>query len=131
MAVVLWQALPVPDSVFGFRAALGLLGIAAGVTAAQALAAVPWLGGRLAALGRLTLPVYVLHLPLVALVHLASERLVTPHVGGSLALATAYPLLVTALVVAACLLLHRALVSSGAGWLFAAPWLRVRHRLPA
>lgn len=121
--VALWQAGVVPDGLPGFRPALGLLGVAAGITAARPLAGLAWLS----ALGQRTLPVYVLHLPLVALVHLASERLVTPHVGGSLVLAAAYPLVVTVLVVAVCLLLHRLLPDA----LFSAPWSRSRHRLAA
>lgn len=115
VAVTAWQAGLVPQL---FRPALGVLGVAAGVAAAVPLSRFGWL----TAIGQRTLPVYVLHLPLVAL-----AGLVSPHLGGSAVLAAAYPLLVTALVVAACLALHRVLPAA----LFTAPWLRIRHRLPA
>ncbi|MCW2815915.1 MAG: D-alanine--D-alanine ligase, partial [Nocardioides sp.] len=86
-------------------------------------ARLPRAGRLLAALGRRTLPVYVLHLPLVALVHLGSSGLVAGRVGGALVLATVYPVVVTALVLLVSLALHRVLVASGAWWLFEAPWL--------
>jgi fucose 4-O-acetylase-like acetyltransferase len=112
-----WQLLDA-DTWFGVRPLLGLCGIGFGATVAVVLDRVPKLGPALARLGQQTLPVYVLHLPLVALVHLVSQRVVPT---GDLALAAAYPVAVTALVVAACLALHRAALRAGWGWLFTLP----------
>lgn len=126
VACALWLALGA-DAWFGVRPALGLLGILAGASVAGSLASVPRLGDPLAALGRRTLPVYVLHLPLVALAHLAAPHWVPT---GSLVVAAAYPALVTALVVAACLLLHVGLERVGARWLFSAPGARRARSAP-
>ncbi|WP_170981516.1 acyltransferase family protein [Nocardioides dongxiaopingii] len=119
-AAGLWQALDA-DAWVGVRPVLGLLGILAGVAAAGVLARTS-AGPALAALGRRTLPVYVLHLPLVALVHLAAADLVVGPVARSLPLAVLYPVLVSAVVVVACLALHRLAGALGAWWLFTAPW---------
>jgi threonine dehydratase len=120
-----WQVLGA-DEWFGVRPVLGGLGIAAGLTVAATLARAARIGSALAALGRRTLPVYVLHLPLVAVVHLGSVHLVGE--GSSLAravpVAVAYPVLVTTLVLAVCLGVHRAATRLGGGWLFEAPWQR-------
>ena len=123
VAAALWQVLGA-DGWVGVRPALGLLGIAAGTTVAATLARVPRLGALLAGLGRQTLPVYVLHLPLVALVHLASVRLVGQGSAPArwLPLALLYPVLVTTLVLAVCLALHAGLRRLGGTWLFQAPW---------
>lgn len=124
VAAAAWQALDA-DEWIGVRPVLGLLGIAAGAAVAVAVARTR-AGEPIAVLGRQTLPVYVLHLPLVALVHLVSDELVSGSGARSLPLAMAYPVVVTVLVVGACLLLHRALERAGATWLFAAPWSRRR-----
>jgi uncharacterized membrane protein YcfT len=130
IGAALWQLLDA-DRWLGVRPVLGLLGIAAGGTVATLLSQVPRLGPALAALGQRTLPVYVLHLPLVALAHLASTRLVTGRLAGSSDLALAYPAALTALVLGACLALHRLLVAAGGGWLFTAPWLPRARPAPA
>ncbi|MEO9325924.1 acyltransferase family protein [Nocardioides sp. C4-1] len=124
VAAAAWQALGA-DGWLGVRPALGLLGIAAGAAVAVAVARTR-AGSPLAALGRQTLPVYVLHLPLVALAHAVSGELITGATARSLPLAAVYPVVVTALVVGACLALHRMLVRGGASWLFEAPWSRRR-----
>ncbi len=126
VAAGLWQALDA-DAWFGVRPLLGLLGILAGVAAAGVLARTP-VGPAVAALGRRTLPIYVLHLPLVALVHATSGRVVTDGVARSLPLAALYPVLVTAAVVLVCLALQRLLEAVGARWLFAAPWVGLSRR---
>nr|WP_272917645.1 acyltransferase [Nocardioides flavescens] len=113
------------DTWLGVRPGLGLLGAGAGAVLAVTLSRVPAVGAALATLGRRTLPVYVVHLPLVAFVHLASARLVPT---GSTVVAVVYPLLVTALVLAASLALHRLAVRLGGRWLFEAPWLRPGRR---
>lgn len=72
----------------------------------------------------------MLHLPLVALVHLGSSHVVTAGSGlaGSTTLGLVYPVVVTALVVAASLALHLLLQRTGARSLFDAPW---RPAVPA
>ncbi|MFB9312531.1 acyltransferase family protein [Nocardioides plantarum] len=125
----LWQVLGA-DEWLGVRPALGALGIAAGLTVAATLARVPRLGSALAGLGRRTLPVYVLHLPLVALVHLGSVQLVGEGSAParSLPLAVLYPAVVTGVVLAVCLALHGGVRRLGGTWLFEAPWLRTATR---
>ncbi|MEU8386019.1 acyltransferase family protein, partial [Streptosporangium sp. NPDC048865] len=90
------------------------------------------LGEALARLGRNTLPVYVIHMPLLALLHLALVPPLSAGLDGRLrlALAVAEPVLLTALVVWLCLLLHRLLLKLGATWLFDLPARRSRDRLP-
>ncbi|GAA5150978.1 hypothetical protein GCM10023340_29110 [Nocardioides marinquilinus] len=118
LATVAWQGLDA-DRWLDVRPGLGLLGIAAGAGVAV-LVAPTRVGTPLARLGRLTLPVYVVHLPLVALLHLASERWLPT---SSVVAALLYPAAATALVLALSLALHRVLVRAGGWWLFTAPWL--------
>ncbi|MGW4642822.1 acyltransferase family protein [Sphaerisporangium sp. NPDC004334] len=99
-----------------------------GVSAAPAVAAVPVIGGALAWLGRRTLAVYLIHMPVLALLHRA---LVAPlsHAGtqARYVLAVVHPVLMTALVVAVCLLVEAVLRKMGATWLFGLPtWRRAR-----
>lgn len=125
VGAAIWQAEDA-EHVLGVRPALGLVGIIAGAGLATVVSTVPRLGLALAAIGRRTLPVYVIHLPLVALVSLASTHVVTEgsDVAGSAWLAFAYPGVVTVAVLVATLSLHRLLERAGAWWLFAAPWRR-------
>ncbi|MFC4783219.1 acyltransferase family protein [Nocardioides sp. MAHUQ-72] len=100
---------------------LGLLGVPAAVLAAARIATRPPVAGPLARLGRRTLPVYVLHVPVLAVAHHLVEP---PPVGlrGAGALVVAgYPLLLTAAVVATCLAAHALMVRSGLGALFELP----------
>jgi uncharacterized membrane protein YcfT len=73
-----------------------------------------WLAAR-------TLPLYVLHFPLVALLSLMARRLTSPAMAQSPLFAAVYPLLMTAAVASLCLLLHRLLLGGGFGWLFDPP----------
>ena len=107
---------------------LSVIGVPVGIWVAVALVRSPRsrrVAGGLAWAGRRTLPVYVLHLPVLGALH---HVLTVPGVSGSrpagLLLAAAYPLVVTALVVAASLALHRVLVTLGLGWLFELPRLQ-------
>jgi uncharacterized membrane protein YcfT len=81
-----------------------------------------WLAARLTELGRRTLPIYVMHMPLLALLHLALLRpfsgLGTP---AQLMLAAVLPPALTAFLVWLCLVLHRGLTTTGAPWLFDLP----------
>jgi uncharacterized membrane protein YcfT len=76
----------------------------------------------LAALGRQTLPIYVIHMPVLAVLHLL---LAGPLNGAGrsiqLAVAIAEPLVLTALIAWLCLLMHRGLQAAGASALFDLP----------
>ncbi len=93
---------------------LSVLGASAGLLlAARLCAAAPAGVAPLAALGSRTLPVYVLHLPLLAVLHAAVPPL-RP-------LAPVYPAVAVALLVAGTLLLHRLLLACRLGVLFRLP----------
>lgn len=101
-----------------------------GVQAAMALERGPRAGPGLASLGRHTLPVYVLHMPLLGLVHeLAVGRLDLPvgafaaggQLGAGALAALAYPVVLTTAVILACLGLQRLSTACGLPWLFRAP----------
>lgn len=126
----LWQGLDA-DAWFGVGPLLGLLGVLSGVAVSGAVARTARLGPALAWIGRRTLPVCVLHLPLVALVHLVSARLVVGRPASSVVLAAVYPVVVTTAVVVICLVLQRLVASSPAWWLLAAPWRGRPARLRA
>ena len=108
---------------------LSVLGLPAGVLLAVRAARAPRTAAALAWVGRRTLPIYVLHIPVLGVLHhlglspaLGPEWLVLP-------LVTLYPLLITALVVAGSLLSHALLVRGGLGFLFRlppVPRLRIR-----
>ncbi len=79
---------------------------------------------RLAWIGRRTLPVYVLHAPLLALaLHLPEPLRVSPLGRGYLGWleAAAYPVVLTGFAVAAALVMHAGLRRCGASALFALP----------
>ncbi|WP_204358660.1 acyltransferase family protein [Streptosporangium sp. 'caverna'] len=99
-----------------------------GVTAAVLVSRWVWLGNRLAALGRGTLPIYVMHMPLLALLHRALVPLLSVDMDGRLrlVLAVVEPVILSAVVVWLCRLLYRALVKMRAGWLFELPWAKAR-----
>lgn len=85
----------------------------------------PWFEAAGARLGRHTLPIYVLHVPVLAVMHLVVVRVdaigdLADAPTGLIVLAV-YPVLGTALVTATCLLLHAALVRLGLGALFRRP----------
>ena len=105
-----------------------------GAQVAMRLAGRPALGHALGALGRRTLPVYVMHMPLLGLAHqLLPEppRHLGPPTGLTPALPPAslaatfagllYPMVVVALLVGACLLLHAGMVRTPLAHLFGPP----------
>jgi uncharacterized membrane protein YcfT len=98
-----------------------LLAVGFAVTAAALLAGTR-LGAPIARLGRQTLPVYVLHMPVLAVLDLLLARPVASVSGRpGVLLAVVEPMLFTALVMASCLVLYRGLLAFGAGWLFERP----------
>jgi uncharacterized membrane protein YcfT len=94
----------------------------AGVTAAAVACRWGALGTVLAGLGRQTLPIYVLHMPVLALLH---GLLVTPlsHVDDrwQWMVAVIEPVAITAFVAWLCLLLHAGLRKARMRWLFDLP----------
>ena len=76
-----------------------------------------WLGER-------TLPIYVLHFPL-----LTALALVVPPLGGSQVLLALYPLVGSVLAVGLALGLHRVLRAAGLRWLFELPSIAIRPAL--
>ncbi|MFD0592403.1 hypothetical protein ACFQZ4_07410 [Catellatospora coxensis] len=105
--------------------------MAFGITAAARLARLPALGGLLAALGRRTLPIYVIHMPVLALLHLLLHDPIS-NLGftGQLVSALVYPAVLSAVVIALCLLIHRGLRALGASWLFELPEWTTRRTPP-
>jgi uncharacterized membrane protein YcfT len=105
------------------------LAVVFGVTAAARVPRWPALTERLVRLGRVTLPIYVIHMPLLAGLH---RLLVGPlsHLGGAgqLFAAAFYPPVATAAVVTGSLAIHRGLTAIGARWLFDLPSLARRPR---
>ncbi|MCO1659593.1 acyltransferase family protein [Pseudonocardia humida] len=93
-----------------------------GITVMAKVARWRWLGGPMAALGRQTLPIYVIHMPALVLAHWA---LLGPLGAGPLpvrfGLALLEPVLLTAALVGVSLGLHALLQRVRAGWLFELP----------
>ncbi|MET8281591.1 acyltransferase family protein [Micromonospora sp. NPDC005174] len=107
---------------FGVWPAVSVVAVAFGVTAAARLVRWPALGDRLAALGRTTLPVYVIDMPLVALLHrLLAARVSGLGAGAQGLVVLGYPIALTALVTGLSLAVHRLLLAAHARWLFALP----------
>lgn len=112
----------VPDAALDLVRGLALAAFAV----AAVTVAVRWrpLGSLSTAIGRRTLPVYVLHLPLLLLVVVLLGDRPPDALGGVVAnpaVAALWPLLLTALVITASLLLHRAMLAARLGVLFAMP----------
>lgn len=72
-------------------------------------------------LGARTLPIYVLHVPVLAALHALLVSTVR-FTGTDVAAVAMYPLTTTFLVVLVCLALHQLATRTGLGWLFTAPW---------
>lgn len=107
---------------FGVWPAASALAVVLGVAGAAQLQRSRWLAARLIGLGRRTLPIYVIHMPLLALLHWALRepfsRFGAP---AQLVLAMALPVALTALIIWSSLLLYGALIRTGASWLFGLP----------
>lgn len=105
--------------------ALSTVAVPLAIRCAVAVSAWPVLATAAARVGQRTLPIYVLHVPVLALLHqlVTSMRMPTPGPIASGLLAV-YPLAATIVVTAGCLLIHSALTRCGLGWLFRRPQLR-------
>ncbi|GAA0403466.1 hypothetical protein Acor_33270 [Acrocarpospora corrugata] len=98
---------------------VSLIAMVFGLSAAPLVARWQGVGTALAWLGRRTLPIYVIHMPLLALLHVAvSGPMSQAGPAAQTVLAVTYPVVVTALLVASCLLVERALRAARAWWLF-------------
>lgn len=110
---------------FGVWPVVSVVAVAFGVTAAARLGRWPAVSNRLATLGRITLPIYVIHMPVLALQH---RLLLGPISGldqvGQGLLVLGYPVLLTGLVIGVSLAVHRGLLALHARWLFALPGVR-------
>jgi uncharacterized membrane protein YcfT len=96
--------------------------VAFGITAAARLCRLPRLSTPLATLGRTTLPIYVIHMPVLAVLHtLLVGPLSRLRAGAQDLIVLGYPLLLTALVIGLSLAIHRALLAARARWLFDLP----------
>ncbi|MEV4656973.1 acyltransferase [Micromonospora sp. NPDC049301] len=107
---------------FGVWPVVSVVAVAFGITAAARLARRPAPTDRLATLGRGTLPVYVIHMPVLAVLH---RLLLGPVSGldgvGQALLVLGYPILLTGLVIGMSLAIHRGLLALHARWLFTLP----------
>ncbi|MFG1866909.1 acyltransferase family protein [Micromonospora arborensis] len=110
---------------FGVWPAVSVVAVIFGITAAARLARWATLSDPLARLGRITLPIYVIHMPVLALLH---RLLLVPvsGLGGPAQglIVLGYPVLLTGLVIALSLGIHRGLLAVRARWLFALPGSR-------
>ncbi len=94
-------------------------GVAMGLAVAPLIARTRLLGTGLAALGRRSLPIYLIHMPLLAIADVVLLAwLSEARVAVQMIAAAALPVVLTALLVAVCLVLNRYLVRGGFGWLF-------------
>ncbi|GGM20340.1 hypothetical protein GCM10011608_01160 [Micromonospora sonchi] len=101
---------------------VSVVAVAFGIAVAVRLARRPTIGQPLAALGRQTLPIYVIHMPVLALLHrLVADPIANLSDPARLALSLGYPFSLTVLVLALSLGVHRVLLAVRAGWLFDLP----------
>nr|WP_230416951.1 pyridoxal-phosphate dependent enzyme [Micromonospora tarapacensis] len=106
----------------GVAPLVSVLAVLFGIAVAVRLARWPAVGDPLAALGRQTLPIYVIHMPVLALLHrLVADPIAALDDSARLALALGFPLSLTALVLALSLGVHRVLLAARATWLFDLP----------
>lgn len=100
---------------------VSILAVGFGISLAVSIVRLRRTSSLLGALGRRTLPVYVIHLPLLAVVDRLVDGPLDVLEPRGLPLALVEPLLLTALLVALSLALHRVLVRLGLGRLFIVP----------
>lgn len=109
--------LPIALTVSGAEIIASVIGLVAGVTTFSWIAHnFPGLTKPWVVIGRQTLPVYVLHLPLMALMNVALADVELP-----VAVLAVYPLVASALLVIACIGIYRILLMLRLGWAFSMP----------
>jgi uncharacterized membrane protein YcfT len=110
------------ESVPGVWPAVSVAGVAMGLAVAPLIARSRLLGTGLAAIGLRSLPIYLLHMPLLAIADVVLVAWLAEAKGAvQLVAAAVLPVLLTAALVAVCLVLNRYLVRDGFGWLFDLP----------
>jgi threonine dehydratase len=109
----------------GVWPAVSVLAVAFGIAAAVMIARHLTRAARaLSGLGTRTLPVYVMHLPLLAVVDRVLRGPLDVLEPRTALVAALEPVALTALLIVVCLLLERVLRRRGTGWLFAMPGSR-------
>ncbi|MFZ4841134.1 CapA family protein [Mycetocola saprophilus] len=110
------------ESVPGVLPGLALIGVLMGLSIAPLLAGLPRLGRGLAFLGARTLPIYVIHMPILALIDaLIVGPLSDAGTGVQLVAATCLPLVITAAVIAVSLGIARLIARDRLAWLLDLP----------
>lgn len=117
------------EQIPGVWPAVALLGVGAGIAVAPLLATVPRLGQGLARLGRSTLKIYVIHMPVLAL----ADALVAQPVSDAgrpmqLAAAVLLPIVLTAAVIAVSVGIGALITRDRLSWLFDLPVRRPSAR---
>lgn len=109
---------------------LSIVAVPLAIRCAVAVSAWPPAATVVARVGQRTLPIYVLHVPVLALLHqlVTNIPMATPGPIASAALMAVYPVVATIAVAAVCLLIHSALTRYGFAWLFRRPQVRARLR---
>ncbi|CAN5364478.1 hypothetical protein BH10PSE12_BH10PSE12_27780 [soil metagenome] len=108
----------VPSNIPFVSIAADLAGLILGLMAAGwAARCYPGIVSPVSRIGKQTLPVYILHFPIIAVVGLLSIRLLSPLPAGHFAFQMFAPML-TAIVLVSSLLLYRSICGMGGGWLF-------------
>lgn len=110
------------ETVPGVWPTVSVLGVAMGIAVAPILAGLPLVGRGLQALGVRTLPIYLLHMPLLALADAALVGVLSD-AGQAVQLLAAVllPVVLTAALVAACIGLDRLTARDGLTWLWDLP----------
>lgn len=112
-------------------AAAALIGALFGLSNSVLISrSVPWLARPLAAIGRQTLPVYVMHLPIVGAWNALAQGARVDALSANPVVAFLYPFVLTVAILALCLGIHR-LLAPIAPALFGVPARLTRRLLPA
>jgi uncharacterized membrane protein YcfT len=107
---------------FGVWPVVSILAVLLGVAAAVEVSRRLRVARPLSRLGRQTLPIYVIHMPLLALLHAALLRpFSSADAAAQLALAAFLPIVLTALVAVSCLTMHSWIMAGRGSWLFDLP----------
>jgi uncharacterized membrane protein YcfT len=110
---------------FGVWPVVCALAVMVGIAAAVQLERWTRVGDLLAHLGRNTLPIYVMHMPLLAFLHAAlREPFSEAGTAVQFVLAVFLPVVLTAMLTVVCLTLRRWFEAAGGSWLFDLPRLR-------
>ena len=110
------------EQIPGVWPAVALLGVGAGIAVAPLLARVPRLGRALGRLGRRTLQIYVIHMPVLALVDaLVAQRVSDAGRPVQLVAAVLLPVVLTAVVIAVSVGIGALVTRDRLSWLFDLP----------